>query len=116
LQANRRCKGKQKINIWDLVVSKLKVKFMPKDYHINFFKRMKNLRQRGFTVKEYTQEFYKLNIRARQRERDEEKVARYNNGLRYYIQNEISMATTKTLEDAYQIALKKEEKLANKKS
>jgi hypothetical protein len=34
-------------------------------------------------VKEYTKEFYKLNIRARNRENDEEKVARYINGLRY---------------------------------
>jgi hypothetical protein len=37
------------------------------------------------TVKEYIEEFYRLNIRTRQRERDEEKVARYINGLRYEI-------------------------------
>jgi hypothetical protein len=51
------------------MVAKLKEKFMPKDYQINLFRRMQNLRQRGLTVKEYTEEFYKLNIRAGQRER-----------------------------------------------
>jgi hypothetical protein len=55
-----------------------------------------------------------LNIRAGHRERDEEKVARYINGLRYDIQDEINMATVITVEDAYQIALKAEEKLARK--
>jgi hypothetical protein len=88
LQVDRRSKGKQKIKRWDRMVAKLKVKFMPKDYQINLFRRMQNLRQRGLTVKEYTEEFYKLNIRAGQRERDEEKFVRYINGLRYKIQDD----------------------------
>jgi hypothetical protein len=37
------------------------------------------------TVKEYTKEFYKMNIRTGQREKDEENVARYINGPRYEI-------------------------------
>jgi hypothetical protein len=45
------------------------------------------------TVKEYTEEFYRLNIRAGHRESDDEKVARYLNGLRYDIQDEMSMVT-----------------------
>jgi hypothetical protein len=45
------------------------------------------------TVKEYTEEFYKMNIKAGHRESDDEKVARYMNGLRYNIQNEMSMVT-----------------------
>jgi hypothetical protein len=39
------------------------------------------------TVKEYTKEFYQLNIREGHRESDDEKVARYMNGLRYDIQD-----------------------------
>jgi hypothetical protein len=39
---------------------------------------MQNLRQKLMTVKEYTEEFYKLNIRAGHRESDDEKVARYH--------------------------------------
>jgi hypothetical protein len=43
------------------------------------------------TVKEYTEEFYKLNIRESHRESNDEKVARYMNGLRYDIQDEMKM-------------------------
>jgi hypothetical protein len=54
LQANGRSKGKKKIKSWDRMVANLKAKFMPKDYQINLFRRVYNLRQRGLTVKEYT--------------------------------------------------------------
>jgi uncharacterized protein YjbK len=66
------------------------------------------------TFKEYTEEFYRLNMRTRQRERDEERVTRYINGLRYEIQDELSMMSVRTMEDAYQFALKAEDKLARK--
>jgi hypothetical protein len=75
---------------------------------------MQNLRQKLMTVKEYTEEFYKINIRAGHRESDDEKVARYLNGLRYDIQDELRMTTIRTVEDAYQMALKAEEKLSYK--
>jgi uncharacterized protein YjbK len=67
-------------------------------------------------VKEYTEEFYKLNIRAGHRESDDEKVVRYMNGLRYDIQDEMSMVTIRTMEYSYQMALKAEEKLSQKHS
>jgi hypothetical protein len=114
LQADRRCKGKQKIKSWDRMIAKMKEKFIPKDYQITLFRRMQNLRQKLMSVKEYTEEFYKLNIRAGHRESDDEKVARYMNGLRYDIQDEMSMMTIRTVEDAYQMALKAEEKLSRK--
>jgi hypothetical protein len=100
------------------MVVKLKDKFMPKDYQINLFRKLQNLRQKGMTVKEYTEEFYKLNmnIRVGQRERDEEKVSRYINGPRYEIQDEINMRLVRIVEDAYQFTLKAEEKLARKQS
>jgi hypothetical protein len=98
LQADRRRKGKSKIKSWDRMVAKLKDKFIPKDYQLNLFRRLQNLRHKGLSVKEYTEEFYKLNIRAGHRENDEEKVSRYINGLRYEIQDEISMIMMRTVE------------------
>jgi hypothetical protein len=68
------------------------------------------------TVKEYTEEFYRLTIRAGHIEENVEKVARYINGLRYDIQDEIIIFFLKTVEDAYQASLKAEEKLARKQS
>jgi uncharacterized protein YjbK len=63
------------------------------------------------TVKEYTEEFYRLNIRVGHHESDDEKVTRYMNGLRYEIQDKMSMVTIRNVEDAYQVALKAEEEL-----
>jgi hypothetical protein len=53
-------------------------------------------------VKEYTNEFYRLNIRAGKKENEDEKKTRYINGLRYEIQEEISMMYVNIVEDAYQ--------------
>jgi uncharacterized protein YjbK len=66
------------------------------------------------TVKEYTEEFYRLNIRAGHRESDDEKVTKYMNSMRYDIQDEIIMMTVRNVEDSYQMALKVEEKLDQK--
>jgi hypothetical protein len=106
LQVERRSKGKQKIKNWDRMVAKLKAKFMPKDYQIHLFRKLQNLRQKGMKVKVSTEEFYRLNIRTGQREKDEEKVARYINCLRYEVQDELSMMSVRTMKDAYHFALK----------
>jgi len=68
------------------------------------------------SVKEYTKEFYRLSIREGHAEDDMEKVARYINGLRYDIQDEISLLSLKTIEDAYQVGLKAEEKMLRKQT
>jgi hypothetical protein len=96
------------------MVAKMKSKFIPMDYQITLFLRMHNLRQKLMSVKEYTKEFYRINIREGHRESDDEKVARYMNGLRYDIQDEMSMMTIQTVEYAYHMALKDEEKLSQK--
>jgi hypothetical protein len=51
-----------------------------------------------------------------QREKDDEKVSRYINGLMYEIHDEINMMTARIVEYTYQIALKVEEKLARNQS
>jgi hypothetical protein len=68
------------------------------------------------SVKEYTKEFYKLNIRVGHIEENPEKVARYLNGLRYEIQDEIEFYLLTLLKKHIQFSLKEEEKLARKKN
>jgi hypothetical protein len=109
LQADRRNKVMFKIKNWGRMVAKHKSKFITKNYHLNLLRKLQNLRQKGLSMKEYTKEFYKLNIRVGHRENDEEKVVRYINGLRYAIQDEINMMTMRTVEDDDQVALKAEE-------
>jgi hypothetical protein len=112
LQAERRYKGKHKIKSWDRSVANMKAKFIPKDYQITLFRRMQNLRQKLMSVKEYTEEFYKINIRAGHWESDDEKDAKYMNGLRYEIQYEMSMMIIQNVEDDYHMDLKAEEELS----
>ena len=114
LQAKCRKNGKKKIKNWYRMVAKLKAKFIPRDYQINLYRRLQNLKQRGLLVKEYTEEFYRMNIKAGQKENEYEKTTRYINGMRYEIQEELNMMLVSKVEDSYQVALKAKEKLARK--
>ena len=66
------------------------------------------------TVKEYTKEFYRLDIRSKHVDDDVEKIVRYINGLRSEIQDEISFLKLESVEEAYQYALKDKEILTKK--
>ena len=98
------------------MIAKLRGKFLPKDFQISLFKQMQNLKQRTMTVKEYTKEFYKINLRARYIEDTVEKVARYLNGLGYDIQDELSLVSPIGVDEAYQYALKAEERIQRRQS
>ena len=65
-------------------------------------------------VKEYTEEFYRLDIKSGHVDDDVEKIARYINGLRYGIQNEISFVKLESMEEAYQHILKAKDILTKK--
>ena len=82
LQIDRKRRGKEKIKTWPKMVNKVKKKFLPTNYHVSLLRKMQNLRQKDMTVKEYTEEFYRLEIRSRHLDDDVEKIARLINGLR----------------------------------
>eukprot|EP00253_Pinus_taeda_P016851 PITA_16851 len=116
VQAERRRLNKQPIKKWAIMEAKLKEKFLPKDYQIMLYRKVQNLKQRGTTVREFTEEFYKLNLRAGYVEDTSEKVARFVNGLRGEILDEIGILSPQTLDEAYQFALKAEEKINRKQN
>ena len=62
------------------------------------YRQMQNLRQRLLIVREYTEEFYKVNLRAGYVEELAKKASRYVNGLRMDIQEDISMISLRTME------------------
>ena len=96
------------------MVAKMRGKFLPKDYQLGLYKKMQNLRQRLLTVREYIEEFYKVNLRASYIEDTFEKTTKYINGLRIDIQEEMSMLSPNAMEEAYQYTLKAEEKISIK--
>ena len=108
LQTNRQRRGKEKFITWPKMVNKVKKKFLPADYQVSLLRKMKNLKQKDMTVKEYTKEFYRLDIRSRHVDDDVNKIARYLNGLSCEIQDEISFVKLESVEEAYQYALKVE--------
>eukprot|EP00253_Pinus_taeda_P006315 PITA_06315 len=98
------------------MVAKLKGKFLPKDYQVELCLRVQNLRQKGMTVKEYTEEFYRVNIRVGYTDETPEKTARYVNVLRMEILDEISILSPRSIEEAFQSAVKAEEKINRKQN
>ena len=82
VQEERRRKNKSLIKSQDRMVVKMRAKFFPKYYQLILYRKVQNLRQRLLTVREYTEEFYKVNLRAGYVEELAEKDARYVNGLR----------------------------------
>ena len=77
---------------------------------------MQNLKQRAMTAKEYTEEFYKINLRVGYIEDTIKKVARYLNGLKYDIQDELSLVNATGIDEAYQYALRAKERIQRRQS
>ena len=57
-----------------------------------------------------------MNIRSGYIEDTQEKVSRYVNSLRFDIQDELSLLSLRSVEEAYQVGLKVEEKLIRTQS
>lgn len=116
VQAKIRKKDKPLIKNWDRMVEKMKSKLLPKDYQLTLYKHMKNIKQQIMTMREYIEEFYKVNLREGYVNDILEMTTRYINGLRLDIQGEINILSPRTIEESYQCALKVEEKIARKQS
>lgn len=62
---------------------------------------MHNLKQKRMTGREYTEEFYRVNLRADYIEDTKENTTRYVNSLRLEILGEISIMSPKNIKEAY---------------
>ena len=82
MQTDRQRRGTEKIRTWPKMVNTVKNKFHPIDYQVRLLRLMQNLRKKDMTMKEYTKEFYRLDISSRHVDDDVEKIAKYINGLR----------------------------------
>ena len=91
MQEERNLKNKARINSWRILTAKLRGKFLPQDYKLVLFRQLQNLRQKSMAVKEFTKEFYKVNIRSSHIEDTLEKVVRFLNSIRSDIQDELSL-------------------------
>ncbi|CAL9020607.1 unnamed protein product [Prunus brigantina] len=88
-------------------------RFLPTDYEQilylhKHYRMYLGCAQGARSVSEYTEEFMRLAERYHLTETDNQKVARYNNGLKIYIQEKIGMHNIWTLQEAINMALKAE--------
>lgn len=110
VQTEREKEGKQPISAWKGMVAKVKEAYMPNDYEIQLHKKRQSLRQKDQDVNTYTEEFQKLCLRSNVAEDESLKVARYLNGLKWNIQEEMALLSPKTVHQCYQLAIKIEER------
>lgn len=69
------------------------------------------MKQKDMDMSSYTEEFMKLCVRTKVKESEDEKVARYLNGLIFIIQEDLNIHTSEIVQKCFQLALKVEENL-----
>ena len=99
------------ITSWERMCAKVRETYLLEDYEIQFHRRRQSLRQKELDVTAYIEEFQKLSLRTKQSECESVKVARYLNGLRLNIQEELNLLCPNTVHKCYQLTLKVEAKL-----
>ena len=62
VQEERILKNNTRNHSLNTMIAKLRGKFLLKDYKLILFRKMQNLKQKSMIVREYTEEFYKVNI------------------------------------------------------
>ena len=93
------------------MIDLIKETYVPKDYGVQLHRRKKILKQKDMDVGTYTEEFLKLCMKTNMAEDEEEKLARYMNGLKVPIKEELSLDFPTIVNKCYQMALKVEDKL-----
>lgn len=68
------------------------------------------MRKKDLYVTSYVEAFYRLHLRSKKKEDESLKVARYLGGLKWNIQEELSLWAPTSVQRCHQLALKVEEK------
>ncbi|XP_059070715.1 uncharacterized protein LOC131860330 [Cryptomeria japonica] len=110
LQNERVENNKVPITTWKKMLAEVKKQFVPEDYEVTLHKKLHNLKQKDMDVSTYTEEFYKLSLKTKISETENQKLARYVNGLKYSIQDELSLFNLESVHKCHQMVLKIEEK------
>ena len=95
VKAERDKERKGPIASWNGMVAKIKETYLPKDYEIQLRKRRHSLRQKDGDVTSYIKNIQKLYLRTKMQEQESVKLARYLNGLKWSIKQELNLVDQK---------------------
>ncbi|KAD4180284.1 hypothetical protein E3N88_28875 [Mikania micrantha] len=98
--------GKEKIQDWTKMKSKMKQKFLPTYYVQNSFSNLHSLKQGSQTVEEYSREFEYLLMTCDVPKDDPQTLVRYLGGLEPRVANVVELHTYETLDELTLLAHK----------
>lgn len=111
LKKRRDREGKSKIKTWEKMRKELTRMFLPPQYYQDKFIQLQNLRQKNFSVEDYTREFEKLMMQCDIQEKEEQTIARYLGGLNTDIADRVELQQYWSLEDVIRLATRVEKQL-----
>ncbi|XP_039686533.1 uncharacterized protein [Medicago truncatula] len=116
LKMKRAREGKSKIKTWEKMRRELSKKFLPSHYYQDSFIQLQNLRQKNFSVEEYTREFEKLMMKCDIHEREEQTIACYLGRLNTDVAHPVQLQQYWSLDDVVRLAMRVEKHLPKKHS
>lgn len=82
----------------------MKARFLPADYDQILYQQYHQCHQKGRTVNEYSEEFFRLNTQNNRQETERQQVARYISGLTPPIQEKLELSPLWNLNDTVNLA------------
>lgn len=93
IQASRQLEGLEPITSWPRMKQLLRTRFLPTNFSQTLYLQCLNCKQGSRTIKEYTEEFYRLGARANLVEDESQQVARFIGGLSEELQEKLEMTS-----------------------
>ncbi|XP_057509150.1 uncharacterized protein LOC130791839 [Actinidia eriantha] len=106
LQQSHSRQRKAPIRTWRRMRKLMEERFLPPDYQQELFRQYQECRQGVRTNDAYTEEFYRLSARNNLPESEDQQIARFVNGLRVAIRDQVSLQTLYSLNEAVMLAKK----------
>ena len=108
IQHSRVLDGKHPITSWPRMKQMLRTRFLPTNFSQTLYLQCLGCKQGNRSIKDYTEEFYRLGARANLVEDENQQVARFIGGLNEAIQEKLELSSVWSLNEAVNLDFKGE--------